>query len=299
MSAILLAEDSQTHAALMRSILRSDGHEVQWVPDGRKAIESLDRGLPELVVSDLRMPEINGMELVQAIASRFPQLPSVVVTARGSESLAVDALALGAANFVPKNSLDKLLSRVVYQTIQLAQINAVYEDIADTWERPEFSLTLPSEICAIGPAVRFLVQSMATSGDLNATERVRVGTAVASSLLNAVCFGSLEIHDDEDLLSRLLSGDVAATQEMRQRAASEPYRDHTVCLKVSIDRVDTRVSVTHTGRGQMARLSPPPGTPESFELEQCRGMMLMTSFMDDVIFRSGSSEVVMVKRHQR
>lgn len=44
-------------------------------------------------------------------------------------------------------------------------------------------------------------------------------------------------------------------------------------------------------------MTPAPGTPESFELEQCRGLMLLTSFMDDVIFRAGNSEVVMVKKH--
>ena len=47
----------------------------------------------------------------------------------------------------------------------------------------------------------------------------------------------------------------------------------------------------------MTRMIPAPGTPESFELEQCRGLMLMTSIMDEVIFNADYAEVVMVKRH--
>ena len=47
----------------------------------------------------------------------------------------------------------------------------------------------------------------------------------------------------------------------------------------------------------VTRMTPAPGTPESFELEQCRGLMLMTSVMDDIVFHSDYTEVVMVKRH--
>lgn len=298
MAKILLAEDSPTHTALIQSVLEEDGHTVTCVADGIQAIHEVERAAPDLLVTDLRMPEMNGQELVQEIVKRFPTIPSIVVTARGSEGLAVDALALGAANFVPKNSLQKLLNHVVRQTLQIAQADAPYRRFPGRLRRPEFSFRLKNDLEAIEPAVLFVVQSIAAAGKLNTTDRVRVGTALASAIFNAICYGNLEFSDDEGtLVSRLLSGDPTGVQDLRNRANASPYCDRYVNLKVSVGSKDTRLLVSHTGRGRLTRLTPAPGTPESFELEQCRGLMLMTSFMDDVIFHSERTEVVMAKRY--
>jgi CheY-like chemotaxis protein len=297
MAAILLAEDSPTHTALMRSLLEEDAHDVQCVANGREAIEVLETSVPDLVVTDLRMPEMNGLELVQQLIERFPKIPSVVVTARGSENLAVDALALGAANFVPKNSLHRLLIHVVRQTLQMAQADEIYDSFAGQLYRPEFIFTLNNRVASIQPSALFVVQALAAATRMNPIQRIRVGTAVASAIFNSICYGNLEVKDDETFVDRLLSGDESGRVELRERADAAPYCERSVQLKVSVGDDDTRILVSHDGPGRMTRMTPAPGTPESFELEQCRGLVLMTSFMDDIMFHSDYSEVVMVKQH--
>jgi CheY-like chemotaxis protein len=297
MAAILLAEDSPTHTALMRSLLEEDSHDVQCVANGRQAIETLENSAPDLVVTDLRMPEMNGLELVQELVNRFPKIPSVVVTARGSENLAVDALALGAANFVPKNSLHRLLTHVVRQTLQMAQADNIYDSFAGQLYRPEFIFTLNNRVASIQPSALFVVQALAAATRMNPIQRIRVGTAIASAIFNSICYGNLEVKDDETFVDRLLSGDESGRVELRERADTAPYCERSVQLKVSVGDDDTRILVSHDGPGRMTRMTPAPGTPESFELEQCRGLVLMTSFMDDIMFHSDYSEVVMVKQH--
>ncbi|MGI9474328.1 MAG: response regulator [Rubripirellula sp.] len=298
MASILLAEDSPTHTALIRSLLEDDAHRVHCVGDGRQALEAIEESCPDLVVTDLRMPNVNGQELVQELAESFPTLPSVVVTARGSESLAVDALALGAANFVPKNSLQKLLTHVVRQTLGMAEVNAIFQQFTGFMYRPEFSMTLENHVPAIEPAVLYLEQTLAAATSLKTVERIRVGTALASALFNAMCYGNLELKDEDTFVSRMLSGDESGGAELKNRADEPPYCNRRVELKVSVGDKDTRLLIAHDGPGRMTRMTPAPGTPESFELEQCRGLMLMTSFMDDVMFQSDYSNVVMVKKHR-
>ncbi len=297
MAAILLAEDSPTHTALMRSILEADDHQLTCVTNGLEAMESLEQSPPDLVVTDLRMPEMNGLELVQKIVEQYTSIPSLVVTARGSENLAVDALALGAANFVPKNSLSKLLVYAVRRMLNMSRADAIYQSFAGQLHRPEFSITLENDVNSIEPAVLFLIQSLAAATRMNATHRIRVGTAVSSAIFSAICYGNLEIKDEEQLVSQFLSGEQSGENGMSERASAEPYSERRVELKVSVGDDDTRILVSFDGPGRMTRMTPAPGTPESFELEQCRGMMLMTSFMDDVIFHNDYSEVVMVKNH--
>ena len=180
MATILLAEDSSTHTALMRSLLEQDGHRVICVVNGQLAWEAAQESRPDLIVTDLRMPELNGCQLVERMLEWDPNLPCVVVTARGSEGLAVDALAMGAVNFVPKNSLQKLLNHVVRQTLAMVEVNAIFKDFTGHLENPEYSIQLPNEVVAIEPSVLYVMQTLAAATSLSTVQRIRVGAAISS-----------------------------------------------------------------------------------------------------------------------
>lgn len=295
MATILLAEDSSTHTALMCSLMEQDGHRVECVTDGQLAWEAVQRSRPDLLVTDLRMPALNGCELTEKIVSADPSLPCIVVTARGSEGLAVDALALGAVNFVPKNSLQKLLNHVVRQTLAMAEVNAIFKDFSGRLENPEFSIELPNDVTAIEPTVLYVMQTLAAATGLSTIQRIRIGAALSSALFNAMCYGNLEIKDEDPAADRMFDGNECNDDELRERAAQKPFCDRKVLLRVSVSTADTRFFISHDGPGRLTRLTPAPGTSESFEIEQCRGFVLMTSFMDDIIFQSGNSSVVLVK----
>ncbi|TWU35972.1 response regulator [Novipirellula artificiosorum] len=297
MASVLLCEDSPTHMMLMQTLLEEDAHEVRCAEDGRRGMALIAEAMPDVVVTDLRMPEMNGLELVQAIVENYPKLPAVVVTARGSEDLAVDALALGAANFVPKNSLNVLLNPVVRRTVSFARSDQFYEPFAAQMRSPEFYYKLGNTLDAITPASQFVIEALVAANEMNPTQRVRVGMAVASALFNAISYGNLELKDEDPRIAGYIAGDPACRQALTEQAESPAFRKRFVHLKVSVGKADTRISVSHDGPGRIARFNPAPGTPESFELEQCRGMMLITSYMDDMVFNSDYSEVVMVKNH--
>ncbi len=107
MSNILLVEDSATQAMQMKLLLESAHHSVICVDDGTSALERLADGYNELVITDLELPILNGLELIKKMAADFPQIPAVLVTAQGSERLAAEALKHGAAAYVPKSMLNR------------------------------------------------------------------------------------------------------------------------------------------------------------------------------------------------
>ena len=100
MSNILLVEDSATQAMQMKLLLESAAHTVTCVDDGTVALERLADGFNELVVTDLELPLLSGLELIKKMKADFPQIPAVLVTAQGSERLAAEALKHGAAAYV-------------------------------------------------------------------------------------------------------------------------------------------------------------------------------------------------------
>ena len=179
----------------------------------------------------------------------------------------------------------------------MADVDGIYRRFSGQLHRPEFSFTLDNQVTSIEPAVLFVVQSLAAGTRMNTTQRIRIGTAISSAIFNAICYGNLEVKDEETFVSSLLAGEESGELDWKNRANQAPYCERSVQLKVSVGDNDTRILVSHDGPGRMTRMTPAPGTPESFELEQCRGLMLMTSFLDDLIFHSDYSEVVMVKQH--
>lgn len=77
---ILFVDDEHSIRVTTQAILQSAGYDVLTAPDGLAALECLEGPLPELVISDLRMPRMSGFELLAVIRQRFPQIPAIAVS---------------------------------------------------------------------------------------------------------------------------------------------------------------------------------------------------------------------------
>jgi len=109
---ILVVDDEPQILRVMRASLPARGYEVRTVPGGREALEEIRKQPPDLVVLDLGMPEMSGLEACQKIR-QFSSVPIVVLSAKGAESDKIAALDAGADDYVTKPfSLDELLARV-------------------------------------------------------------------------------------------------------------------------------------------------------------------------------------------
>ena len=148
---------------------------------------------------------------------------------------------------------------------------------------PELVFTLPSDLRAISPVIRYVQRTLTLAKALDLASRLRVTNAVSCAILNAICYGNLSMVDDEPGVQGLILG------------KAPPETDEQVQLVVSVGTQDLRFSVSHDGLGRIARVSPAPGTPQSFELEDCRGLLLIASVMDQVHYDHARSEVILVK----
>lgn len=101
MSRILLADDEPAIRKVVRDALEREGHEVVSAIDGREALDRFDDGRFDLVVTDLAMPRVDGLELVKEIRRRSP-LPILVLTVRNEEREKVRLLDEGADDYVTK-----------------------------------------------------------------------------------------------------------------------------------------------------------------------------------------------------
>ena len=109
---ILVVDDEPPIRKLLRMGLSTQGYEILDAPNGKTALELLGKS-PDLVILDLGLPDIQGHELLRMIRARNDSIPVVVLSSRGDEAGKVQALDLGADDYVTKPfGMDELLARI-------------------------------------------------------------------------------------------------------------------------------------------------------------------------------------------
>lgn len=297
MAQILIVDDSAVDCRIAASLLGKGAMlSVETAENGRAALELIERSLPDLIVTDLQMPELDGLGLIQAVRTRYPRVPVILMTAHGSEELAVAALEAGAASYVPKSQLPEKLVDTVEQVLALSRANRSFEQLAGSLMLAEFTLLLGNDVALVDPLVDAVQQLIERMHFCDTTTRIRVGVALEEALLNAIYRGNLEVGSD-DLLedrARLLRGDGASLVD--ERRGLPPYRDRKTLVRISLTPDEARFTVRDEGPGFDVAPVAKANDPAAVVREGGRGLVLMRTFMDEVSYNAAGNEVTMVKR---
>lgn len=102
MATLLIIDDEKNMRWLLERTFKSLGHQVITAADGREGLDAVRAGRPDLVLTDLKMPGLDGMAVLQQIKELQPELPVIVITAYGSVETAIAAMKLGAVDYITK-----------------------------------------------------------------------------------------------------------------------------------------------------------------------------------------------------
>jgi DNA-binding NtrC family response regulator len=98
----LVVDDDDLTRDMLREVLAREGHDVTLVADGSEAVHRLEEGAFDLVISDVQMAKLSGLELLETIARSHPELPLILITAYAEPAVAMDAMSRGAADYLTK-----------------------------------------------------------------------------------------------------------------------------------------------------------------------------------------------------
>ncbi|KXO12901.1 Regulatory protein luxO [Moritella sp. JT01] len=127
----LLVEDSASVGAIYSTYLRTEGAKVTHVQSGRDALAELTRWQPDLLILDIQLPDMSGMDILITVQQRHPDISIIMITAYGSIDIAVDAMRAGAFDFLVKPFDAKRLSITVRNAVKqrnLINLVANYEN---------------------------------------------------------------------------------------------------------------------------------------------------------------------------
>lgn len=288
---LLVVDDSPIDRRLAGALLEKHFEcSVHYAADGEEALRHLSGQLPDLVLTDLQMPAMNGLELVAAVKSDYPLVPIVLMTAQGSEDIAAEALRNGAASYVPKRKLADDLVHTVERILRGSFEERGHSHLMHYLEAGELTFTLDNDPTLIKSLVNLLQQMLRCLPLGDETERLRVGVAVEEALVNACHHGNLEVGGEPGGSDRSAHQGLAA-----RRRGEEPYRDRRIHVRVRLSRDEAVFVVRDEGRGfdvaRLAATARPDANPGSG-----RGVVLMRTIMDEVRYNDAGNEVTLVKR---
>ncbi|HYV04419.1 MAG TPA: response regulator [Blastocatellia bacterium] len=155
MFTLLLAEDDDVSRKVYRAMLESEGHVVVDVADGYAALDILKSQPVDLLVTDVMMPGLSGIELLERAREIHPHLRAIVITGSGTAEVALGALRHRACDFLTKPFHLKELAETVQDALS-RNIEAEIEVISD---KPDWiELRVPCDLSAVEPIQRFMAQ---------------------------------------------------------------------------------------------------------------------------------------------
>jgi len=298
MAIILVVDDSPVDRRVLAGLLtRDDSQEwiVQYAENGVEALEHLDLFVPDLVITDVHMPQMDGLELVAAIREQHPRVPVILTTAQGSESMAIKALETGAAGYVPKAKLAEDLLDTVKQVLSVSSAEHNYRQLIDCFVKTRYTLHLTSNPDLVAPLIQLVQKTLEEMKFGDKTARVHVGVSVEEAVINALLHGSLELSGEQAALARAEMGR-GMRRTIEQRLKEARYRDRKILIDARFTPEDVRFVIRDPGPGCPAARLPRRGDPSTLKEGAGRGLILIHNFMDEVTFNKKGNELTMCKK---
>jgi CheY-like chemotaxis protein len=287
----LVVDDSAMDRRLAGTLLRRAGIEPTYADNGAAALALLEQHVPDIVLTDLQMPEMDGLDLVREIRARFAHVPVILMTAHGSEEIAVKALQRGAASYVPKRSLAHDLVSTVHGVLELSKASRASLRVIEALDVIESRFVLDSDVTTLPALVAHLESDLTRLKLCDETELLQIGVALREAMVNAIFHGNLEL--DSEL--REVDGGKPYADLAARRREEPPYRDRRVRVTALLRRNEVRYLIADEGPGFDPSALPDPTDITQLERVSGRGLLLIRTFMDQVQHNDQGNQITMVK----
>jgi two-component system cell cycle response regulator len=268
--------------------LQGREYSVVAASDPAAALTTIDMAAPDIVITDLFLPDATGLTLLSELRARHEFCPVIVMAKDAPESMIIQALRMGAADYLHKPVTEAEL----VQALQHAQ-NHLAEDLADIPGlcRADYRLTVDSDPTHIPATISWLIKT--TASTLTPIRRLHLRGALQELLFNAIEHGNLEIvcQDKQEALA-----EGRYEQLLVRRLAQTRLRDRRVLIHVAHDKDAHSLvyQITDEGKGfKWQRLMTRSEEVCASEDANGRGIFLARSLFPSLAYNERGNEVTL------
>lgn len=283
---VLIVEDDNASRFFLESLLESNGYTFRSAANGIEGLNIFDEYKPDLVLTDIQMPIMDGLELLEAIRDKKSETIVIIITAFGTENYAIQALHLGANNYLKKPVSSQALLRLLKKYKSIITSKYSPDALPGYLINRNFQIEFKSEFNKIPKIVdKVIVES---SLEIDDNIKVNIELGLVELITNAIEHGNLAIgyHEKQKAL------DEGTLDELYEDRVNNPkFRNRKIFIDFFTDNKIVRWTITDEGEGFDWNLLPNP-TDQDHILELSGRGIFITRFLFDKVEFSGKGNVV-------
>jgi CheY-like chemotaxis protein/anti-sigma regulatory factor (Ser/Thr protein kinase) len=285
----LVVDDEPSIRDLLQLQLGSLGCHVASAADGRAALDILHAGSIDLIFTDIRMPKMSGIQLLQEVKALSPETAVVVLSGYATVEDTVQALRLGALDFIHKPFRRADVERAVDRYRRLKRDAHLTAGFLSQLQESSQTLAIPSDKEAARVVATSLARDLVGLGLCTPAERESVTLALHETLLNAIIHGNLGVP------SSLKNQDVRLFDELiEERRRDLVHGARTVRIEMRADRSRAEFVIEDQGEGFDHRRLPDPTQAASLLEVSGRGLLIVRLTMDEVRWNDRGNRITLV-----
>jgi CheY-like chemotaxis protein len=293
---ILVVDDEQIiRNVLKRKLEQTTSFIVHTAADGVPALEIFKTEKIDLVISDLLMTEMNGIELLRSLKKINPRVPVIIVTGYGTLDDAIEAIHLGAEDFIKKpfdiNEVIETIEKTFRKMAEEADQREIIKFITDE----DIKLSIPNNFEYLNTVINYIFSHLRARWHVGDEDLHDVKVCLYEALTNAFEHGNLEIPGEEKV--RLLEISQQSWRDFLVERMGEPrYRDKKIHVVLKINDEILEVRIKDEGMGFNPAQRSAEVDPEQLFRSSGRGLLLIQSLMDEMQFNADGTEIMIGKK---
>ena len=287
---VLIVEDDKASRFFLESLLESNDYNFKSAANGIEGLNIFEEYKPDVVLTDIQMPIMDGLELLEAIRDSKSDTIVIMVTAFGTENYAIQALHLGANNYLKKPVSSQELLRLLKKYKAILSSKYSPDTLPGRLINRKFSIDFNTEYNKIPKIVdKVIIES---NLDIDDNEKINIELGLVELITNAIEHGNLNISYEEKqkALDEGILGDL-----YNKRMEDPVYQNRTITIDFHADLEKYQWTITDEGNGFDWNTLPNP-TDEDHILELNGRGVFISRFLFDKIEYVGKGNIVIATK---
>ncbi|MGQ9615896.1 MAG: response regulator [Spirochaetota bacterium] len=291
MKKILIIDDNAPVREILKSALKDKGYTVYEAKNGEEGLAIFKNIKPEIVLTDVRMPELSGIEITKHIKEIKEDADVIIMTGFGSEELVIEALQAGASNYIKKPIVFSDLFTILDNIINKREYRKRYEIARDVVVSEQKEIIIGNDVTNLWGVINQILFNISPRVESRLHEGMRLG--LYEILVNAIEHGNLGIsyeektkaQQDNSYLELLKAKIIEADAQGKRVYINSTYKDDTL-----------KIEIRDEGEGFDFNALPDMSDPENVMASHGRGIFLCSIYFDQIVYAKPGNCVTLIKR---
>lgn len=291
---ILIVEDEPEILSLMKEALEIQKFDVFASSSGNEGLDAFYQYKPDIVITDIQMPGMDGLELLKKIREASTDVIVIVITGHGSENYALKALDLKANNYLKKPFKPSELCNVIKKYELIIRERTLEREISSYFIRKNFLMQFGNDIGLVAIVADRLM--LETGGKIHPKDRLGIHLGLVELIYNAIEHGNLAVTFDET--TEIVSREGSTFNLLKLRLQNPELAARRVSVEFDMNTEFCQWIISDQGDGFDFTRLPVMGNENPLLLEHGRGIYLSKLQFDEFEYM-GKGNIVRVRKYTR